>query len=142
MQRDIDYAETNGLYSDPSYNEAVKEFMLRYCCDEADENSPECLRRKKVSGKLSYITAWGQSEFAPRGNLKDYDYTEKIRDINLATLVTSGVSDLSSPLISKTLYDNIPKARWELFQESRHMPFVDETEKYLELLKAWLNQND
>ena len=40
------------------------------------------------------------------------------------------------------MFDEIPNARWELFQYSRHLPLVDEEKKYKSLLIEWLNQND
>lgn len=143
MQEAIESCEAKGDYSNPKYIEAVDEFMLRHCAAEVTEESPECLRRPKpASGGESYITAWGQSEFAPRGTLRDYDYTEEIKSIETPTLVTSGLLDLCSPLIAKELYDNIPNSEWELFEFSRHMPFVDENKKYIEVLIDWLNKND
>lgn len=62
--------------------------------------------------------------------------------INVPTLVMSGVMDLSTPLIAKTMYDAIPGAKWELFEFSRHMIFVDENAKYSALLSGWLSQHD
>lgn len=40
------------------------------------------------------------------------------------------------------MYDAIPNAKWELFEYSRHMCFVDENEKYIKILTEWLNQHD
>ena len=40
------------------------------------------------------------------------------------------------------MYDRIPNSKWELFQYSRHMPFVEETDKYIKVLNKWLDEND
>ncbi len=40
------------------------------------------------------------------------------------------------------MYDRIPNSKWELFEYSRHMPFVEENEKYIKVLTEWLDAND
>lgn len=76
------------------------------------------------------------------GTLKGFDYTKQLKEIKVPTLITSGSDDLSTPLVSKTMFDEIENAKWELFGNSRHMPFVDEEELYMTILKKWLNEND
>ena len=74
--------------------------------------------------------------------MKDFDYTEKLKEWNVPSLVINGTSDLCSPLIAKTLFDNIPGARWELFDDAKHACFIDQNEKYINLLIEWLNKYD
>ncbi|MEF9941648.1 MAG: proline iminopeptidase-family hydrolase [Lachnospiraceae bacterium] len=142
MQDDIARAEAAGDYEDPDYLAAVDEFMIRFCAGVPDENSPECLRRPKVSGSEAYVVGWGQSEFAPSGTLKDFDYRDQLKDIKEPCLVVSGLLDLCTPWIAKFMYDRIPDSKWELFQFSRHMCFVEENEKYVAMLNEWLEAHD
>lgn len=142
MQDAIAEAERTGDYSTEAYNEAVGEFMARHCSNPVTEDSPECLRRPKKSGVEAYIAGWGPNEFTPIGDLKDYDYTEELKKVETPCLVVSGLVDLCSPWIAKTMYDIIPNSEWELFEFSKHMCFVDENEKYVEMLKRWLNKYD
>ena len=142
MQDAIAKAEKNDDYSSKEYQEAEAEFMLRHCAGEITEDSPECLRREKIAGTEAYLVGWGQNEFSPSGTLKGFDFTEEIKNIQTPSLVISGLVDLCSPLIAKELYDSIPNSEWELFEYSRHMPFVEENDKYIEILNKWLNKND
>ncbi|MCC5429031.1 alpha/beta fold hydrolase, partial [Clostridium botulinum] len=142
MQDAIAKAEKAGDYSSKEYQEAEAEFMLRHCSGAVGPDSPECLRRPKVAGTEAYVTAWGQNEFSPSGTLKNFDFMKEIEDIKEPCLITSGLLDLCSPLVAKTMYDKIPNSEWELFEFSRHMPFVEENEKYIEVLNKWLNKND
>ena len=142
MQNAIAEAEKTGDYSSEKYREAESEFMLRYCASPVSPDSPECLRRPKTAGSESYLTAWGQNEFTPTGTLKDFDFLEEIQNIQEPCLITSGLTDLCSPLIAKTMYDRIPNSEWELFEFSRHMAFVEENKKYIKILTNWLNKND
>lgn len=136
-------AEAKSAYDGEEYLAAVDRFMERHCGPLSfGPEDPECLRRPKKSGTESYVVAWGPNEFTPLGTLKNWDYTEKLKDIKEACLIISGTDDLSTPLIAKTMYDAIPNSRWELFEGCRHMCFAEATPKYLVLLKSWLSEND
>lgn len=141
-QAAIAKAEETGVYDDPAYLAANDRFMVRHAAAVPTEDSPEPLRRKKVAGTESYITAWGPNEYSPTGTLQPYEYTDKLPTLDMPILITSGTNDLSTPLVAKTMFDAIPNAKWELFAYSRHMPFVEEREKYVKILQAWLEEND
>lgn len=135
-------AVESGDYSSKEYNDALGRFMNMYCAGEVTDESPECLRRPKKSGTEAYIVGWGHNEFSPTGTLAGYEFTDRLHEIKEPCLITSGSIDLCSPYIAKVMYDRIPNSSWELFQFSRHMPFVEETEKYMDVLTKWLDAND
>lgn len=135
-------AVETGDYSSKEYEVALDKFMKMYCAGEVTEESPECLRRPKKSGTEAYIVGWGHNEFSPTGTLAGYEFTDRLQEIKEPCLITSGAIDLCSPFLAKTMYDRIPNSKWELFQYSRHMPFVEENEKYIEVLNKWLEEND
>jgi proline iminopeptidase len=138
----IKKAEQTGNYNDPAYIKANALYMEQHAAATPTAKSPEPLRRKKVAGTESYLTAWGPNEYSPEGTLRDYDYLDQMKDIKVPTLITSGINDLCTPLIAKTMYDGIPNSKWELFAHSRHMPFVEENAKYEQILTKWLDEND
>ena len=142
LRQAIREAEERGEYTSDAYRQANDLFMLRHCAGKPDPNGPECLIREKVSGTESYEVAWGPSEFNPLGNLASFEYLEKMPQITQPTLITSGIDDLCTPVIAKAMYDAVPRSRWELFTGSRHAPFVEETEKYAEILNRWLAEHD
>lgn len=135
-------AVNTGDYSSKEYSDALDKFMEMYCAGKVTECSPECLRRPKKSGTEAYIVGWGQNEFSPTGTLSGYEFTDRLNEIKEPCLITSGAIDLCSPYIAKTMYDRIPNSKWELFEYSRHMPFVEENDKYIEVLTKWLEEND
>ncbi len=142
MQEAIAEADRSGDYSSPEYKAAEAEYMLRHASGRVTEDAPECLRREKKLGTESYIEGWGPNEFTPTGTLKDYDVTAKLPDIEEPALIISGGNDLCTPYVAKYMYDRIPNAEWELFRTCRHMCFVEDTDRYVELLKEWLNRYD
>lgn len=142
MQEAIAEADRTGDYSGEAYDRANEEYMLRHCSPVFTEKDPECLTRPKKAGRESYVTAWGPNEFTPLGNLKDFDWVDELKNIQVPALVTSGVSDLCTPYVAKLMYDEIPDSEWQLFRYSRHMAFAEENERYVEVLKDWLNRHD
>lgn len=142
LQDAIREAEELGDFSSEAYRKADEVFMLRHAAGKPDPNGPECLYREKKSGKEAYQVAWGPSEFNPTGSLASFEYLDKMKEITQPVLITSGINDLCTPVIAKAMYDAVPGSRWELFDRSRHAPFVEETEKYAEILNGWLNEHD
>ena len=141
-QEAIKTATETGDYSSDIYQRAEEEYMLRHAAGKPDPNGPECLLRKKRTGRESYVVGWGPNEYTPMGTLKDYDVIDKLKDIKEPCLVINGGNDLCTPYIAKVMYDNIPNSRWELFRECRHMCFVEDNDHYVEVLKEWLNEKD
>jgi L-proline amide hydrolase len=39
-------------------------------------------------------------------------------------------------------FDNIPDVRWEIFENSSHMPFIEEPERYLDVVEGFLAKYD
>lgn len=135
-------AEKTGNYDSKEYQKALDIFMERYSAGPYGEDDPVCLTREKKAGTKSYVVGWGENEFSPTGTLAGYEVTDRLDEIAIPTLITSGAEDLSSPVIAKTMHDNIKNSKWELFANSRHMPFVDEHDKYIKVLGKWLSAVD
>ena len=47
-----------------------------------------------------------------------------------------------APLVAKTMYDAIPRSRWELMAGARHMCFVDAHDAYVALVRNWCAECD
>ena len=136
-QEAIARAVATGNFDDPAYLKANDHYTVLHA-DEITDASPECLRRPKRFGTESYLTAWGPNEYTPTGTLRDFDYTDRLGEITDPTLIISGTNDECTPLIAKTMDDNMPNAIWELLDGARHMTFIDQTETYKQLLIGWL----
>ena len=141
-QQAIAEAEAKDDFSSEAYAKANEHFMLLHCAGEVTEDSPECLRRKKRAGAEAYLYGWGPNEYTPTGTLRDYDYTDRLGEIQVPCLVMSGTNDLCTPLVAKTLYDGISDSKWHLFVGARHMPFAEQNDEYCEVLEEWLGEKD
>jgi L-proline amide hydrolase len=89
-----------------------------------------------------YHTMNGPSEFHCIGSLKTWDITDRLPEISTPTLLVSGRHDEATPHIVEQIHTRIPGARWELFEESSHMPHIEEPEAFLETVEAFLETID
>ena len=141
MQDAIYSALSTGDFSGEAYDAAVAEYMARYC-DFWEKDLPECCTRPKKAGSEAYIYGWGPNEFAPTGSLKDFEYIDRLGEIEVPSLIMSGISDLCSPLVAKTMHDGIAGSEWILWERARHTCFVDRHDDYCAELIRWMNRYD
>lgn len=87
-----------------------------------------------------YLTMNGPSEFYIIGTIKDWDRTDRLAEIRVPTLITSGRYDESTPLINEVLHKGITGSQWVLFEQSSHMAHVEERDLYLSTMQAFLEE--
>ena len=83
---------------------------------------------------------WGPNEFTVTGTLKEWDVIDRLGELDVPTLITSGRHDECTPALVQPLADGIPGAEWVLFEESAHMPYLEEPERYLEIVGGFLDR--
>lgn len=137
----IQYAEEHNVWDSKDYLLANDHFMKLHCAN-IQPSDPECLTREKKSGSESYLYGWGPNEYTPSGTLKDFEYTDRLHEIIVPSLIMSGTNDLCTPLVAKTMYDNLNNAKWQLFDGARHMCFAEDNKLYCEVLSKFLEEND
>ena len=119
--------------------QAEDEFKRRHICRLDPE--PEVLARARAQfGAPVYEAMWGPNEFTVTGTLKEWDVIDRLGELDLPTLVTSGRYDECTPALVEPLAQGIAGAEWVLFEESAHMPYLEEPERYLEVVGAFLER--
>jgi proline-specific peptidase len=91
-------------------------------------------------GKQVYEAMWGPNEFTVTGSLKDWDVVGRLGEIDVPTLITSGRHDECTPALVEPLHAGIAGSEWVLFEESAHMAYLEEPERYLELVGGFLER--
>ncbi|MCL2006779.1 MAG: proline iminopeptidase-family hydrolase [Treponema sp.] len=140
MRDAIFEAEESGVYEGDVYEKAVWEFYGRHLCNI--KPMPKFILEGFEKPNESYLTAWGPSEFNCTGTLKGWDYRERLGELKVPTLITSGLMDECTPWIAKNIHDGIPGSRWELFEHSSHLAHCEEKERYLSVLADFLAKHD
>jgi len=133
--------EAAGTTGSPAYQEAMMVFYRRHLC-RADP-WPDCVNRsfaQLARNPEVYETLWGPSEFYATGKLVGWDIAPRLGEIRPPTLVIGGRYDEATPAITGTLHRGIPGSEWVIFEDSSHMPHVEETERYLRVLDDYLSR--
>jgi proline iminopeptidase len=87
-----------------------------------------------------YNTMWGPNEFFMTGNLLNYDRTARLSEIDIPTLFTCGRYDEATPDATAWYQRLRPKSELVVFEQSAHLPHLEETERYLQTVRNFLWQ--
>jgi proline-specific peptidase len=131
--------EAAGTTDDPAYEAAEEEFWRRHIC--RIDPMPDCVRRGRAAkSRAVYTVLWGVSEWNPNGKLRDWGVTGRLHEIDVPTLITSGRYDECTPMLAEQAQAGIPGSERVLFEESSHMPFVEEPERFRAVLNDFLER--
>jgi len=133
--------EEAGTTSDPEYEEATMEFYKRHVCRVWP--FPEYVQRafaKLAEYPQVYHTMNGPNEFHIVGVIKDFDLCDRLGEITIPTLMTSGRYDECTPMQAEIVKNGIPGAEWIIFEESSHLAHAEEPERYLQVLDEFLTR--
>ena len=134
--------EEAGSYDDPEYMEACLVFYGRHVC--RIPWPPEVAKTFELleQDPTVYRTMNGPSEFHIIGSCKDWQVKDRLHEIRVPTLLVSGRYDEATPALQQVLLDGIADSEWLCFEESSHMPHVEERERYMRVVGDWLAQHD
>jgi proline-specific peptidase len=124
-----------------SEKDAEAEFWRRHIC-RLDPEPETVAKGKSMANKQVYETMWGPTEFNVTGTLKDWDVIDRLGEIGVPTLVTSGRHDECTPALVEPLVEGVAEAEWVLFEESSHMPYQEERERYLSVVGDFLARSE
>ena len=133
--------EEAGTTDDPAYEEATLVFYRRHLCRL--DPWPDCLNRtheKLRQNPEVYLAMWGPSEFHITGSLKDWSVVDRLGEIRVPTLLLSGRYDEATPDIVKTIHHGIHGSEWVIFENSSHMPHLEESQRYIQVLANFLKR--
>jgi L-proline amide hydrolase len=135
--------EAAGSTDDPAYAAACDVFYRRHVCrlDPWPDFVIDAFAWLERDPTV-YRTMNGPSEFHVTGSIKDWQVTDRLGDIDVPTLLVSGQYDEATPALQETLRAGIPDCEWVLFEESAHLPHVEEPERYMAVVAAWLRRHD
>jgi pimeloyl-ACP methyl ester carboxylesterase len=82
----------------------------------------------------------GPNEWTPTGALRGWDVRDKLGEIDVPTLVIRGRHDMCTDSIAATLTEGISESREVVLEESSHTPLLEETDRYLASIGAFMRQ--
>jgi L-proline amide hydrolase len=143
IQEALNTHEAAQDYDNPAYKAATDWVYARHVC-RVVPNPPEVVASfaQLAADPTVYFTMNGPNEFFVIGTLKDWDIRPALPQIATPTLVISGRHDEATPACVEPFATLIPGARWVIFEDSSHMPHVEEHEACMATVSAFLNDND
>ncbi len=135
--------ERAGTTSDPEYVKAMRVFYDRHVCRVTPWPDEVARTFKAIDDDPTvYMTMNGPSEFHVIGTLKPWSIIDRLDRIQAPTLLISGRYDEATPAVVQPFADRIKDVRWTVFENSSHMPHVEETERCLKVVGDFLDQYD
>ncbi|MGI9157934.1 MAG: proline iminopeptidase-family hydrolase [Marmoricola sp.] len=143
VQEVLSHHEEEGTTDDPAYEKAMEVFYARHVCRVQPLPPDVAASFAQIDADPTvYHTMNGPSEFHVVGTLKDWTVVDRVAGILVPTLVVSGRYDEAMPLTWAPFVDRIPDVRSHVFAESSHMPHVEETTAFLDVVGSFLREQD
>lgn len=135
--------EAAGTITDPEYVAASRVFYMRHVC-RLDPWPKEVSRTFELMDidNTVYINMNGPTEFHVIGTMKDWTIEDRLPLINVPTLLISGKYDEATPEVVRPFVEKVPGIRWVLFENSSHMPHVEEQAECLATVSTFLKSVD
>jgi L-proline amide hydrolase len=135
--------EQAGTTDHADYQKATMDFYERHVCrvvpfpPEVSASFEQVARNPTVYNVMN-----GPNEFFVIGTLKSWSIIDRLPAVNVPTLIISGRHDEATPATVQPYKDGIKGSRWEILEQSSHMPHVEEQERCMQVVGAFLDEHD
>lgn len=139
VQETLTAHERAGTTSSPAYKAATDVFYDRHVCRVKPK--PDDVARTDAwleKDPTVYHTMNGPNEFYVIGTMKDWTIVDRLDRIAVPTLLISGRHDEATPACVQPFADRIPDVRWTIFEDSSHMPHLEERAACMATVGAFL----
>ena len=89
-----------------------------------------------------YHTMNGPSEFHCIGTIRNWSIVDRLDQIRVPTLLVSGRHDEATETVVQPFADRIADVRWRIFEQSSHLPHVEETAAFMETVGGFIAAYD
>jgi L-proline amide hydrolase len=135
--------ESAGTTDDPEYLAAARVFYDRHVCRVVPW--PTAVERSFAhmdEDPTVYHTTNGPTEFHTIGSFVHWSVLERLSEIRTPVLVVSGRHDEAAPDVQAEIVAGIADTEQIIFEDSSHMPFWEEREKYMAAVDDFLRRHD
>jgi proline-specific peptidase len=140
-QSAIDRHEAAGTTHSPEYQAAIRTWNETYLCRVRPwpAELEDAFRRM---GTEIFETMFGASDFNIVGTIRNWDVFDRLAEIALPTLVLAGRFDECVPEHMWDMHQRIAGSQFELFESSAHMPFIEEPDRFDQVMREFLRSHD
>jgi proline-specific peptidase len=140
-QSAIDRHEAAGTTCSAEYQSAIRTWNETYLCRVLPWPK-ELQDAFKNMGTEIFETMFGPSDFHIVGTIRTWDVFDRLAEIALPTLVLAGRYDECVPEHMWEMHRRIEGSQFALFESSSHMPFIEEADRFDEVMREFLRYHD
>ncbi|OBK24427.1 proline iminopeptidase [Mycobacterium asiaticum] len=137
----IDRHEAAGTTNSPEYQAAITTWNETYLCRSLPWPR-DLYEAFQNMGTEIFETMFGPSDFHIVGTIRDWDVVDRLDEITLPTLLLAGRFDECSPEHMRDMHERIAGSRFEFFENSAHLPFIEEPDRFDAVMRDFLRQHD
>ncbi len=134
--------EAAGTTQTEDYQAAVRVFYDRHVCRIPWPDEVAATFAALDVDPTVYHTMNGPSEFHCIGTIRNWSIVDRLDRIRAPTLLLSGRHDEATAAVVQPFADRIAEVRWRVFEQSSHMPHVEEPEAYRAEVASFLDAHD
>jgi L-proline amide hydrolase len=142
VQATLLHHEAAGSTDSQAYQDTVRVFYDRHVCRVPWPPELAASFAAVEADPTVYHTMNGPSEFHCIGTIRDWSIIDRLPRIKVPTLLISGRYDEATPAVVQPFADGISEVRWKIFENSSHLPHIEETEAFLPVVAAFLAEHD
>jgi proline iminopeptidase len=140
-QSAMDRHEAAGTTYSAEYQAAIRTWNETYLC-RVRPWPAELEDAFRNMGAEIFETMFGPSDFHIVGTIRSWDVFGRLAEIALPTLVLAGRFDECVPEHMWEMHQRIAGSRFELFESSAHMPFIEEPDRFDQVMRDFLRLCD
>src|SRR3954466_8669566 len=137
----LDRHEAAGTFDDPEYAQAMEPYFDRHFYRGLLPR-PELDAMDKGRAPDVYRAMQGPNEWMTTGALKGWDIRDRLHEIDVPTLVIRGAYDMCTAPVAAELVDGISRPREVVFEQGSHTPVLEETNRYLDTISAFMRDSE
>jgi len=134
--------EAAGTTDTDEYQAAVRVFYDRHLCRVPWPPELQASFDAMGADPTVYHTMNGPSEFHCIGTIRDWTIIDRLDRIAAPTLLISGRHDEATEAVVQPFADRIAGATWRIFEESSHLPHIEETAACLASISEFITNYD
>jgi proline iminopeptidase len=139
IQNAILINEEKKTYDSPDYQNAMQVYYENFIARKLPWSEDLVNAVSNISMSV-YLTMWGPSEFKVTGVLKDFNRTNRLKEIKVPTLFMCGEFDEATPETVKSYHDLVPGSKYIVIRNSAHETMNDNPEENNKAISDFLNE--
>jgi L-proline amide hydrolase len=129
--------DETGSFDHPDYQRIEAEYFDRHFY-RGPKPRAELERMQAERAPDVYAAMQGPNEWTITGKLRGWDVRDRLHEVDVPTLVVRGRYDMCTEKIAASLLRGIPDVREVVLEHSSHTPVLEQSERYLEVVSAFL----